>query len=197
MQTNSLRLLVKYLYDCKVKAHAHGKAEAANRKRERLCTWSQSILSLIVGVTSLSAWNNVDDAGNSSNVGLIATGVILSFTSAAIGATRSTFRYGAKESEHHACAGSFADIASDIELFFSKSRTEDELDQFIDVVHEKMDIHVSNECPVGAKYLANAKELVGKPANGVYNPLRNGVCHDDDSVLDPSHPNAVVPVIID
>lgn len=172
---SSLKLLVKYLYDCQVKALAHGTAEAINRKRERICTWSQSILSLVVGVTSVSTWNNASNGQTKSSVPLIAVGVILSFVSAGIGATRSAFRYANKETEHKACSTCFTDIASDLELFLSRPHSQDEIERFADKVHERLDLHLTTEVPIAAKYIQQAQEQIGEPRNGYFDPISNGI----------------------
>ena len=172
---SSLKLLVKYLYDCQVKALAHGTAEAINRKRERICTWSQSILSLVVGVTSVSTWNNASNGQTKSSVPLIAVGVVLSFVSAGIGATRSAFRYANKESEHKTCSVCFADIASDVELFLSRPHTQDEIERFADQIHERLDVHLTAEVPISPKYIQQAHEQIGEPRNGIFDPVSNGI----------------------
>ena len=119
---NLLKLIIKYLYTCQIKTHAHSAAEGINRKRERVSSWTQSILSLVVGVVGVSAWNNVDDCGSSGNIGLIATSVVLSFISAAIGATKSAGKFASKEQSHHDCAGNFSDVASDKACFYRVSK---------------------------------------------------------------------------
>ena len=179
-----LKLIIKYLYDCQTKTHAHAAAERVNRKRERVSSWTQSILSLVVGVTGVSAWNNVDECGNSNNLSLIIVGVVLSFTAASIGATRSAWKFASKEQWHHTCVGNFADVASDIEYFLTGD-LEDvrELKAFADMIHEKMDIHTGSESPIGIKYMDRAKETISYPKNGLYNPLKSGVISRPDAIL--------------
>ena len=171
-----IKLIIKYLYDSQVKVRAHTTAETKNRKRERVSSWTQSLLSLVVGVTGVSAWNKVDSGGKSTNTVLIATGVLLSFISAAIGATRSAWKFASKEQWHHSCASNFADIASDIEHFLTGQLDDVErLRDFADIIHEKLDERLGKEAPLSDSAIARAKERVPYPKNGLFNPLASGV----------------------
>ncbi len=166
-----LRLIIKYMYDCKLKAEGHTLAEGVNRKRERISSWTQSILSLVVGITGVSAWNQTDECGNSSNLPLIATGVTLSFLSAGIGATRNAWKFATKEALHHAAASNYSDVASDIEFFLTSTMDDvEEVRAFADMIHEKMDIHGDSEPPLSDKIVETAKTKVPLPAKD-YNPV--------------------------
>lgn len=176
------KLLNKYLYEAKYKSAAHGKAEAVNRFRDKVSSWSQSILSLVVGITSLSTWNNVDDCGNSTNVALIITSVFLSFIAAGIGATRGTWKFAGKESAHHQTAGNYADLVTDIELFLTGDLTDlSLLRHFVDVSHERIDIHDASSASIGGSYIDEAKAETPFPKNGLFNPLQNGLGNTSDS----------------
>jgi hypothetical protein len=180
--TKLRKLLNKYLYEAKYKSVAHGRAEGRHRKLDKLTSWTQSILSLVVGITSLSTWNNVDDCGDSTNLALIITSIVLSFTAAGIGATRGTWKFAGKESAHHQTAGNYADMVTDIELFLTNDLSDlSMLKHFVDVTHERLDIHDASATAVADHYITAAKAVVPYPKNGLFNPLAHGLGNTSDS----------------
>lgn len=150
-----VKLLQKYLYEAKYKAAAHGSAEAYNRNINKKTAFTQGLVSLVVGVLGVVTWNNVDECGTATNIGLIATSVVLSFGASAVGLIRSVWRYAEKEAAHHTTAGNYGDIVTDIELFFAGNL--DDLDHFVDTTHERLDIYDASSAPIGKRYIAQAK----------------------------------------
>ena len=157
-------LLHNYLYDSKCKASAHDSAEGVQRRRDKTSSWSQSIMGLVVGVLQVATWNNVDECGSSSNIALIAVSVALSFLAAGIGITRGVWRFSAKEAAHHTTAGNYADVVSDIELFLTGDMSDLQLVRhFVELIHERLDIHDASAAAIGPKYIHEAKRGIPQP----------------------------------
>ncbi len=166
-RAKQLKLLRKYLYEVTYKSTAHGKAEADNRKKNKYTAFSQALLSAVVGVLGVAAWNNVDECGSSTNIALIASGIALSFTASAVGIVRSVWRFSTKEANHHASAGNFSDVASDIELFLAGNLSDLELiKHFVDTTHERLDIYNDCAAGIGSNYTEAAKTATPYPKNG-------------------------------
>ena len=160
------KLLRKYLYEAQCKAAAHAEAESYNRRINKTTSASQMITSLAVGVLGVAAYNNVDECGSSTNIGLIATSVGLSFAASAVGVFRSIWRFASKEANHHTTSGNFADIASDIVLFFASNTDDVELSHFVEMTHERLDIYNASAASIANKYIDCAKARIEFPKNG-------------------------------
>ena len=187
-QKKVYRLLNKYLYECKFKSQAHGQAEKINRYRSKISTWTQNSLGLVVGIFGLSIWG-ADDCNSSDQQGLIITSIVLSFLASMIGLTRGVWRYTEKVSLHHQTSGNYADVSSDIELFLSKDpdSLRDEIEQFVELCHERLDIYDASACPISNEFIEKAKTKVPYPKNGLFDPLKYGLKKKETEVVSPHY----------
>lgn len=178
------QILKTMLYDATYKNLAHERAFRKYAFRNKISAWTQSILSLVVGVTSLSTFNAMDDCGSSTNGNLIVTGVILSFLSASIGATRNTLKFAEKCQNNQITAQNFAELVSDIELFLTKDLTVELLRTKVAVFHERMQSVNGNAATISERYYQEAINVTPTPVNGIYSPLSKHRCKLNPELCD-------------
>lgn len=135
---NSINLLNKYLSRVTVKANAHKRAEQWYSSMNRILGFPPVILSTLVSVLGGIEYSKSDQR-------LSLTVVSLSGVCALMTGSLSYLNFSKRASQHHDSSAHYADVQSDIEIFLNTEYTVDELSNFLNVQHEKIDIYETLE----------------------------------------------------
>lgn len=168
IRQRQIRLLENYYWNARYKYAAHSKAEAFNRRANKVANFSQAVLSMVVGATQIVALaispgpcdgqSPRPQAMRGSSTALMVAGTVLTFVSATIGVLRNVQKYDTKLAKHHEAAMRFKDLATDIQRY--RAGEMKALDAFVDKTCDLLDAHDLAATSIGEKYIAAAKDAL-------------------------------------
>lgn len=150
-------LLHRYWQRAKTQATAHAFAEGWYRRNNRnllkLPSAFCATLATILG--SISYGRN--DCNTQSVAGLWITSLLLVGLTALLASTENVLNWDQKRMHHHESMVQYSDMVGDIEIFMASEYSTDDLNNFIRVCHEKIDIYGSNEVDLHKSFINEAK----------------------------------------
>lgn len=163
-----IHLLHTFLHKVTFTARAHTHYSEHNRSANKKTAWTQLTCSIAVGVLGIGAWQNLDSCGNPTNVGLIASGVILSAIGSLVGGTRAQLCFSEKHSAHQHAAITYGELASDIIIFLTGDLSDvTVVTHFVEYIHGRIET-ADRTCPTApVTYINEAKSMTPLPkSNG-------------------------------
>lgn len=152
---NSINLLQTYLKRVTLKADAHKRAEKWYARVNRLMGFPPVLLSTIVSVLGGIEYSKSDQS-------LSITVVSISGICAIMTGATTYLNFSKRASQHHDSSGHYADVKSDIEIFLNTQYTQDELANFLNIQHEKIDIYETLEPNLAESFIKMATKTIDK-----------------------------------